>query len=218
MQIVVTGIGELNVTPDQIILDFEFQTLENSYEKSLKNGVKEVENYINLLINLGFKKEDLKTQSFNIHENTIYNSRIQKWEPDGMWDYQQRATIEFNDDLKLLSRIMEETSNLTTYLNYKIYFSVKNKKRVDKELLKLAYEHAEFQAKSIAEAANKKTSLKCTKITYEPFERVYTSRTMFEKNSFYKEKKSSFESGMERVFVPEDIRLSKTIYCSFEAE
>lgn len=69
MEIIVTGKANEYFKPDQIILNINFYVKENTYEDVLIKGTNNVKIFIDeVLINNGFKNDDLKTRSFIIKE------------------------------------------------------------------------------------------------------------------------------------------------------
>lgn len=214
--IMVQGTGRISKTPNKVGLNFEFRRLDSSYEKSLAMGVKDVEIYIDTLIKLGFKKEALKTRAFRVSENRVYDEKTRTYESKG-FIFNQSARIEFDYDIKLMSKIMEETSKLKNPPTYTIVFGLKEDKKLEEKLFKLAYEDAEFQAKAIAKACGKTSHFNCKKISFEPLDDRYVSSSRYETDGVLA-KCASARDSIEKVFVPEDVELEKTLYCLFDVE
>ena len=76
MDIIVQGTGIKNYTPNEITLSFDFKTVDSTYEKALELGVKNVETYIELLLSLGFKKEDFKTNDVGSRSQFLGREKI----------------------------------------------------------------------------------------------------------------------------------------------
>ena len=62
----ITGIGTASISPNQIELRFTVQTLDLNYNKSIELHDDKLIEFNDILNQLGFKKEDLKTSYFNI--------------------------------------------------------------------------------------------------------------------------------------------------------
>ena len=74
MEIIVEGKGTEYFTPDQVNFVINFYLKGQSYEETLSEGVKSVQNFIDSILLLNnFNKEDLKTRNFVIREETKYN-------------------------------------------------------------------------------------------------------------------------------------------------
>ena len=216
MEIIVKGIGEINVKPNLIKLTFNFNLKEKSYDGAIKNGIKNVESYILLLTKLGFNKEDIKTNSFRLSENKEYNEKTRTYVSNG-YLYYQCVNLEFDYDMSKLSEIIDKTSKLNNGPSYTINFTIKDDKKLEEELLDDAYKNAEFQAKAIAKSCGKDKTLNCKKISFQPFDESFYSQTSFDRIKMA-DYGSSIGESLQNVFVPENIQVQKEIYCLFEAE
>ena len=218
MDIIVQGTGIKNYTPNEITLSFDFKTVDSTYEKALELGVKNVETYIELLLSLGFKKEDFKTRSFRVAEEKHYDESTRTYVFDG-YAYTQNAKLKFDYDMKKLSTLMELTSKEKNPPIYRINFNIKDDKSIEEEMLSLAYKNAEFQAQAIAKASGVKI-VGCKKISFEPFTPDSYSPSIYNDSIMSKSKccSASTRESIMNVFVPEDVVLDKTIFCQFIAE
>lgn len=216
MDIVVMGKGKLNFKPDQIVINFDFNAKEKTYEQVLKQGTAGVEKYLNLLLSLGFKKEDFKTRSFRVSENREYDNMKRIYVSKG-FVFNQSARIKFDYDMEKLSKLMEKTSACDDAPAYRIDFAIKDEKSAEEELLKLAYKDAEMQAKFIASASGKELK-DCVKVSFEPFDEKLTSESRLGSNEMMYCAKASARAvseSIQTVFVPEDVVVEKEIYCLF---
>lgn len=220
MNIIVEGIGSKSFKPDQISLDFDFKTREDTYDLALEKGVKSVEKYINLLTEMGFSKEQLKTRSFRVSEERYYNEDKRKYESDG-YAYYQNARLEFDYDMERLSALMEVTSQQLNPPIYRIYFNIKDTKKSHEEVLTLAYNDALLNANIIAKASGTKV-VGCKKTSFQPFdgENGYNSTTMYDASVMTKSKycSESTRESIQNIIIPEDVTVQTNIYCEFIAE
>lgn len=216
MDIVVMGKGKLNFKPDQIVINFDFNAKEKTYEQVLQQGTSGVEKYLNLLLSLGFKKEDFKTRSFRVSENREYDNMKRIYVSKG-FVFNQSARIKFDYDMEKLAQLMEKTSAFDDAPTYRIDFAIKDEKSAEEELLKLAYKDAEMQAKFIASASGKELK-DCVKVSFEPFDEKLTSESRLGSNEMMYCAKASARAvseSIQTVFVPEDVVVEKEIYCLF---
>ena len=219
MDINVNGTGKKYYKPDQITLNFDFNCKNADYEAALSNGVERVTNYLAFLNKLGFKKEEIKTLSFRVTESRFYNELTKKYEKDGFL-FQQNVKLKFDYDMEKLSKLMEETSKIQNPPLYYISFNLKDNKTAEQDLIGLAYKEAEFQAQAVANAAGKKLK-ECAKISFEPFTSALVSPTSFERDMCFKKSEKfgvSTSEQIQQTFVPEDILVTKTVYCLFIAD
>lgn len=223
MEIIVEGKSESFYTPDQVRLNLNFFVKETSYDEVLALGSQNVLEFVNtVLTNQGFTKEDMKTKNFVIKKETKYNESTKTYDFVG-YSYNQSATLKFDYDKSKLSTIMEEISKMSKPPFYKVDFTIKDVKSCKKDNLTKAYIDAEEQAQIIADAAEK-TLKYCAKTDFKPFTAEYISTgydsQMMERgsNRDYQMAKMSVAETINTVFTPEDVVISKTIYCLWIAE
>ena len=216
MDIIVQGVGTKSFKPDLIIVSFSFKTIQKDYESALAEGVKNVESYLKLLESMDFDKKDVKTLSFRVSENRVYNESTRKYDFDGFM-FTQNAELKFDYDMKRMSKLMEQTSKLKNAPVCKLDFSIKDSKQAEEELIALAYQEAEFQAKAIAKASGKEVK-ECVKVSFEPFNAETTSRSRYDAEYACMSKCSSgVADSIQNIFVPEDVEVSHSLYCQFFA-
>jgi len=217
MEIIVSGTGERSFKPNKINLFFNFEYKFKDYETAISEGVKYVDSYIKLLTGEGIKAEQVKTRSFKVYENKVYDNITRKTTSEG-YVFKQEASLDLAFDKKLLANIMEKTSKAANPPMYRINFGLKNIKMAQDNLLKLAYEDAKKQAEAIAKASNKNL-VDCLKTSFEPFDKMFTSQTNFYSKDLECccKRVGNVSETIENIFQPEDITVTKTIYCLFLA-
>ena len=215
MEIITTGIGEESYKPDQIILTLTFAFNDTLYDEVLENGTKSVLDFVNnILYKYGFSEEDIKTKSFIIKEEQKYNEETRSYDFDG-YSYNQTVILKFDYELEKLTNMMKDISRLSNPPYYKIEFSLKDEEKVKKELISKAYNDAKEKANIIALASNK--ILKdCIKVSFNPLDVDFLSLTSLDNSAMYLKEASM--SLMNKIFTPEDITLSETIYCLWISE
>lgn len=214
MEIKVQGIGEKKFKPDMIKFVFNFNVKRKKYDTCLTDGAKTVDDYFRYLMSKGFKKQDIKTDRFNIRRESVYNESTRKYD-EGDFAYSFSCSLIMDYDLEIMSQIVEETSRMKECPTYKIDFGIKNEKKALDELMALAYKHAENQAEIIAKASGKKLK-DCVKVSFEPFDetttRSYDHMEMMSSRGMAKESVGSTRDSIQNIFVPEDVELDFTLY------
>lgn len=219
MDIIVEGRANRFFKPDKVSININFYTLTKTYEDALDKGTKAVEVFVKEVFGkLGFSKEELKTRSFNVREETNYNVETKRQEFVG-FSYSQAGSFEFDYDMKRLSEFMEKVSKLENPPRYQISFDIKNIAQAKSLVMADAYAKAEEKAKMIALAAGKKLK-DCIKVDFRPFEERVTSNSRmgdakFEKAMFAEDKMSA---RIENIFTPEDVEVTETLYCLWITE
>ena len=218
MEIIVQGKAEDFFKPDEALFFFEFNVKGNSYEEVLSQGVNNVDLFIkNILLLNGFKMEDLKTRSFVVREDYIYNEITRKNDFNG-YIFNQSATLKFDYDKNRMATLMERISKMSNAPKYQLSFGIKNEKECKRTILSKAYQDAKLQAEAIASAAGK-TLKDCVKVDFKPFTTTIVSESYLDSDMAYaKSARFGAAPTIINTFTPEDIKLTETLYCLWIAE
>lgn len=215
MEIIVQGKGTEYFTPNEVILNINFNTKGQSYEEALSAGINNVQKFVNeLLLQNGFTTDDMKTRNFVVKENKKYNETTRTYIFDG-FSFNQSATLKFDYTKERMAKIIETLSKLDNAPSCQINFGIKDAKECKRKILAKAYKEAELQAQTIAETAGK--SLKqCVKVDFKPFTTDYVSQSAIDSDMMYAKDTgfgASATSSIINTFTPVDIELSETLYC-----
>ena len=225
MDIIVEGVGKKFYSPDEVEINLDFYTRADSYESALENGTKNVENFINdVLEKMDFNKEIMKTRSFRVYEEKQYDYDRKKYTRLG-YAYTQQANIKFNYSINIIAEFMDMVSKLKNPPKYHLLFNVKDIKGCKDEVLAEAYNKAKEKAETIARAAGKELK-ECVKTDFRPFEESVVSRSSLNSQDMYMEKERSFgasnfdmakstgvQDTIQTIFTPEDVEITETLYC-----
>ena len=225
MDIIVEGVGKKFYNPDEVEINLNFYTRDDSYESALENGTKNVENFINdVLEKMDFNKEIMKTRSFRVYEEKQYDYDRKKYIKSG-YAYTQQANIKFNYSMNIIAEFMDMVSKLKNPPKYHLSFNVKDIKGCKDEVLAEAYNKAKEKAETIAKAAGKELK-ECVKTNFIPFEESVVSRSslnsqdMYMKKSMFIEaeefdmnKNTGAQDTIQTIFTPEDVEITETLYC-----
>ena len=224
MDIIVEGVGKKFYNPDEVEIKLDFYTRADSYERALENGTKNVENFIDdVLEKMNFNKEIMKTRSFRVYEEKQYDYDRKKYIKLG-YAYNQQANIKFDYSMNIIAEFMDMVSKLKNPPKYHLSFNVKDIKGCKDEVLAEAYNKAKEKAETIARAAGKELK-ECVKTDFIPFESV-VSRSSLNSQDMYMEKEQSFgasnfdmakstgvQDTIQTIFTPEDVEITETLYC-----
>lgn len=219
MDIIVEGKAKRFFKPDKVCININFYTLTKTYNEALDKGTTDVEIFVkDVFEKLGFNKEELKTRSFNVREETDYNVDTKKYEFSG-FSYSQAAKFSFDYDIKRLSEFMEAVSKLNNPPRYQISFDIKNMEQAKSLVMADAYAKAEEKAKMIALAAGKKLK-ECIKVDFRPFEEYVTSNSRMGGDVYEREmfKQANVSERIQNTFAPEDVEVTETLYCLWVTE
>ena len=225
MDIIVEGVGKKLYNPNEVEIKLDFYTRADSYESALENGTKNVENFIDdVLEKMNFNKEIMKTRSFRVYEEKQYDYDRKKYIKLG-YAYTQQANIKFDYSMNIIAEFMDMVSKLKNPPKYHLSFNVKDIKGCKDEVLAEAYNKAKEKAETIARAAGKELK-ECVKTNFIPFEESVVSRSSLNSQDMYMEKEQSFgasnfdmakktgvQDTIQTIFTPEDIEITETLYC-----
>lgn len=225
MDIIVEGVGKKLYTPDEVEINLDFYTRADSYESALENGTKNVEIFINdVLEKMNFNKEIMKTRSFRVYEEKQYDYDKKIYIKLG-YAYTQQANIKFDYSMNTIAEFMDMVSKLENPPKYHLVFNVKDIKKCKDEVLAEAYNKAKDKAETIAKAAGKELK-ECVKTDFRPFEERVISRSSLNSQDMYMEKEMSIDGAkfgmakrtgvqetIQTIFTPEDVEITETLYC-----
>lgn len=225
MDIIVEGIGKKFYTPDEVEINLDFYTRADSYEGALEKGTKNVELFINdILEKMNFNKEIMKTRSFRVYEEKQYDYDKRIYIKLG-YAYTQQANIKFDYSMNTIAEFMDRVSKLENPPKYHLAFNVKDIKKCKDEVLSEAYNKAKDKAETIAKAAGKELK-ECVKTDFRPFEERVISRSSLNSQDMYMEKEMSIDGAkfgmakrtgvqetIQTIFTPEDVEIIETLYC-----
>ncbi|MDY3361616.1 MAG: SIMPL domain-containing protein [Clostridium celatum] len=206
--ITVKGIGNVNVKPDLIIINMELVSHKYDYEETMKLATDSVSKLEKAIEEAGFNKKELKTTSFNIRtsyksyydENKNYKNKF-----DG-YICEQGLKLQFDLDMQVLSKVLTAITKSGVEPRLNIRFSVKDKDKVNEELLINATENARRKAEVLAKAS--KVNLgKLVTINYNWSEVGIYSKTTYEMENKSLVMEEAYAPNIE----PDDIELSDTV-------
>ena len=154
----ITGKGKVSVKPDIIRLNMTMEESYKEYEVTLSQSSETTKMLKELFVSLGFKKDDLKTRSFDIDTKyESYKAKDQSWKKRLVgYTYTHRMLIEFDADTKKLGEILYALAHSVITPEISIKYTVSDPEKHKDELLKNAIEDSKHKAEVLAHAANVK--------------------------------------------------------------
>lgn len=211
----ITGIGHSSMSPNQIELKFRLCTLDKNYEKANSLHSQKLETLISSLTTLNFKKEDIKTSSFNIqtkYKSIRTLSGEYKEEFEGYY-INQNLVLVFDYNMDLLDKILNNISSSKTNPKLSINFTIKEKEEFENKLLENAYTDARKKAEILAKASNQVIS-SIVSIDYSFGSIHLYSDTMYDDENMNYKKTAKCSIGSN--ITPLDIEKSENVTFIFE--
>jgi uncharacterized protein YggE len=170
--ITVNGVSTVKALPDLVVVNFQISTEGKTSEIAREANAKIFEDFENSLLNLGYKKEDLKTQNYNIYEEFDWSSSRRT-----SLGYRASRTIRvevLSEDTKKASEVIDagvKAGAGISYINYEL--TTESQNRYKAEAMKSAATDASVKASAVAQGFNKKVgklvSTRVSNYDYSPW-------------------------------------------------
>lgn len=128
--ITVKGTGNVSARPDYIILSLNIETLSKTYDRAMSEAAERIERLQGAAVCVGYRKEDLKTTSFDVqtrYENVKDRQGNYKQEFAG-YACSYRLKLAFDFDSKQLAKVISAIADCGAQPELSIAFTVKTGK------------------------------------------------------------------------------------------
>lgn len=151
----VKGIGFVSAKPDYIELPMTMETLDLDYDKAYQIATDKNDILIALIEGVGFKKENLKTSSFDINqEYNTYRDENDKYVKEFLgYKIVQRLKLSFDLDMEKLSDVLSVIGHSNLGPNISIKFTLKDPTVINDKLLEAAAKNARKKAEILCQAS-----------------------------------------------------------------
>lgn len=154
----VKGKGKISVKPDTIKITIKAKGLRWNYDETIERSTQDTRILRDALKNAGLDPKDLKTTYFSIDskyesyrdKNDDYKDRFVGYK------YEHRTYIKFENDNKILGKVLYELAHCDVKVKFDINYTVKDKEKVKNDLLEIAVEDSTAKAKVLAKASGVK--------------------------------------------------------------
>lgn len=205
----VKGVGKLNLRPDTMSVSLKNTNTLEKYEDAVAKSTYDVGEIRNCITKAGLEAKDLKTSSFKIdaaYESYYDKEKNYKSRFVG-YKYIHNLHIEFPIDNKVLGKLLYELSKSEVELEFSISYTVEDKEKANKELLKLAILDAKENAELFCDALGNKLG-QVSEINYSWSELdIYTYPIKDSLNIQASKMSKSLDIDIE----PEDISISDSV-------
>ena len=206
----VSGRSEMNVMPDVGILTLSISEVKLEFNAALSALDKKTSKVKKQMIKLGFSKEDLKTRSFSIRENTIYDGRKRR---DSGYVANQSVILEFNYSKERISEILSEFAEESVGMQLSFAFKLSDSLKAKSKEQLMAMASKDAQQKAALLASNFGLQLdKVMSITYGTAP-AQMNNPLYRTSSMAMDEMpaKAYVSG----FTPEFIKLTETVHASW---
>jgi uncharacterized protein YggE len=207
----IVGQSELDVMPDVGILSINIQEIKMEFNDAITALDKKTENVQKQLSKLDFSEEDIKTRSFQIRKNTIYDRNKRR---DSGYVASQAIIVKFNYSKERISQILSEFADASVGMQLSFSFTLSDslKEASKNELIVMASKDAQKKAALLAQSFNKSLD-EVVSLSYGSApsrENLPVYRTM--EISMADAQGASYKTSG---FTPEFIKMKETVYASW---
>ena len=205
----VTGKGTVRVKPDTTRLIITIEGIEKEYDKALRRTAEETQILQEILQELGFEREDLKTLNLDISPkyDSVYNEKRRKYDETFIgYNYDHELKLEFPLDNSVLGKVLSALAASPIKPTFSILYTVRDQEQVKNSLLAKAVTDATEKAKVLAKAAG--VTLKDIQTIDYSWGEVRFETSIVEGSSTLAREPDPFES---IDITPDDIEQSDTV-------
>lgn len=154
----VKGNGKISVKPDTIKITIKAEGLCWNYDETIEQSTKDTRILRDALKNAGLDPKNLKTTYFSIDsEYESYRDKNDDYKEKFVgYEYEHRTYIKFENDNKILGKVLYELAHCDVKVKFDINYTVKDKEKVKNDLLEKAVEDSTTKAKVLAKASGVK--------------------------------------------------------------
>ena len=153
----VTGTAKTALRPDVTVVTMTLQGTEPEYSAALSRASREAETLRDVLERLHFRREELKTLSFDV------NTEYEGYEEAGVWKqrfkgyrFTHMLKVSFDSENERLGEVLTALANAEVCPMLELSYAVKDPETAKKALLTEAVADAREKAQILAEAAGAK--------------------------------------------------------------
>lgn len=154
----VKGKGKISVKPDTIKITIKAEGLCWNYDETIEQSTKETRILRDALKNVGLDPKNLKTTYFSIDSKyESYRDKNDDYKEKFVgYKYEHRTYIKFENDNKILGKVLYELAHCDVKVKFDINYTVKDKEKVKNDLLEKAVKDSTTKAKVLAKASGVK--------------------------------------------------------------
>ena len=152
-EITVKGIGKLSLKPDWLQVELSLERTNEKYVLGYKIFTVAINNIQQIVAELAFSKDELKTDLLNITTDKEYKNG--KYVPKG-FSFSTRFTLSFPFDAERLNKVIGKLSESDAKPEIEVRFTVKNPEEAKNKLLAQAAKDAQQKAEVLCSAMNVK--------------------------------------------------------------
>lgn len=211
--ITVKGTGQLKIAPDQVRITVQLSEKKKEAEKAAAAADEKAGAVKRTLAQAGFASDELKTLSFNVAPEYIWDKNGNRRQNGFRCDHILRLTFPMNREK--VREVMDLLACCEASPAFDVQFTLKEPEGVRDELLRLASENARKKAEVLCAASGAKLG-KLTQISYgvSSVELISPMAVRFEKAAGV----SNDRAVMSEEYIPEDIEASDDATFTWELD
>lgn len=153
-ELVVKGIGIVNVKPDVAILNLGLKTIGKDISNAQMKNIEGIDKIVDTFVKAGINKKDIYTSNFYLHTNyKSYDPKVFKSDDILNYDIYTILSIK-TKDIDKVSEFINKATEAGANLNNGVSFTIDNYDKYHQDALKKAIEDADRKAQIISNKLN----------------------------------------------------------------
>lgn len=205
----IKGTGFVQEKPDLVEVRILLESLDMDYGKAYAKASEKNEELLQVIQDLGFPQEELKTSYFDIDkkyedQRDSFGNYKERFEG---YRVTQRLKLAFDWDSQKLAEVLQALSQTKANPDLSIHFTVKDPSLIQEKLLESAAKNARRKAEVLAQASGVELG-SLTRIDYDWDEVNFYSNTSLSSGPMLSR---IFEGTPDFELEPEDLKLRDTV-------
>lgn len=148
----VIGQANMSVAPDTLNVNLKLNGIKKEYNDALDEASKETLTIKDILENIGFDREDVKTSHFKVEPKftTRKNDKGELKNEFVGYEYTHSMTVSFANDSERLGKVIAQITHCDVKVKLDIRYTVEDTEKVKEELMVAAVNDAKRKAAVLA--------------------------------------------------------------------
>ena len=150
----ISATGSLTLNPDAVTVSFSIMEYDESYKVVQYELNKRVKEFRKLVESVGFKREDLVSDRYEIEQQYRYDKNDNR-HPHGLKG-EHRLSIKFKLDQELLDKLLRTLHPALEGIPYKVNFGLMDREAYKNQVIDIAVKKAIAEAEQLVKSAGVK--------------------------------------------------------------
>jgi uncharacterized protein YggE len=210
-KIELSATGSMSLNPDAVTVSFSILEYDEAYKSVQYKLNKRVKEFRKLVESADFKREDLKSDRYEIEQVYEYDDNSNRY-PMG-FKGEHRLSIKFKLNQDLLDKLLRTLHPALAGIPYKVSFGLMNREAFKNQVIDLAVKKAIAEAEQLARSAGVKLG-SIVQMNYG--ERNYPRLAMYESSPDHGAMEDTMHEYINPEFEPGELSISQEVHMEWE--